>query len=154
VGIAWEWQSVDGAMVKAPLAIEDVGPNPTDRAKNGSERHLLVNERGIPLSLVVTSANRHDVSQLEAVLDAIVIVRPEKTEQHLCADKGYHGDPARRAIEARNYVSKNDLLFCRDSTARPISSFRICNTIGCNCCVCSDDSVGWSALLFFSTRFC
>ena len=32
-GIAWAWQSIDGAMVKAPLAIEAVGPNPTDRGK-------------------------------------------------------------------------------------------------------------------------
>lgn len=32
-GIAWEWQSIDGATVKAPLAIEAVGPNPTDRGK-------------------------------------------------------------------------------------------------------------------------
>ena len=33
-GIAWRWQSVDGAMMKAPLAQEAVGPNPTDRGKN------------------------------------------------------------------------------------------------------------------------
>lgn len=32
-GIAWEWQSVDGAMMKAPLAQEAVGRNPTDRGK-------------------------------------------------------------------------------------------------------------------------
>lgn len=32
-GIAWRWQSIDGAMVKAPLAKEAVGPNPTDRGK-------------------------------------------------------------------------------------------------------------------------
>ena len=32
-GIAWSWQSLDGAMVKAPLALEAVGPNPTDRGK-------------------------------------------------------------------------------------------------------------------------
>src|SRR3989304_4641428 len=32
-GIAWGWQSIDGAMVKAPLALEAVGPNPTDRGK-------------------------------------------------------------------------------------------------------------------------
>ena len=50
---------------------------------------MLVDERGIPLSIVVTGANRHDVSQLEAVLDAMVIVRPQEVEQHLCADKGY-----------------------------------------------------------------
>jgi transposase len=32
-GIAWQWQSVDGAMMKAPLAQQAVGPNPTDRGK-------------------------------------------------------------------------------------------------------------------------
>jgi transposase len=32
-GIAWQWQSIDGGMNKAPLALEDVGHNPTDRGK-------------------------------------------------------------------------------------------------------------------------
>lgn len=32
-GIAWRWQSIDGAMMKAPMAQEQVGPNPTDRGK-------------------------------------------------------------------------------------------------------------------------
>ena len=32
-GIAWLWQSADGALVEAPLAQESVGPNPTDRGK-------------------------------------------------------------------------------------------------------------------------
>ena len=32
-GIAWHWQSIDGAMTKAPLAQQAVGPNPTDRGK-------------------------------------------------------------------------------------------------------------------------
>lgn len=36
-GIAWRWQSVDGAMMKAPLAQEAVGANPTDRGKKGKQ---------------------------------------------------------------------------------------------------------------------
>lgn len=36
-GIGWEWQSLDGCMVKAPLAREAVGHNPTDRGKNGNK---------------------------------------------------------------------------------------------------------------------
>lgn len=36
-GIAWLWQSIDGAMVKAPLAQETVGRNPTDRGKKGQQ---------------------------------------------------------------------------------------------------------------------
>jgi len=27
-GIAWRWQNLDGAIFKAPLAQEQVGPNP------------------------------------------------------------------------------------------------------------------------------
>ena len=36
-GIAWRWQSIDGALMKAPLAQEAVGPNPTDRGKKGEQ---------------------------------------------------------------------------------------------------------------------
>jgi transposase len=36
-GIAWRWQSIDTASVKAPLAQEAVGPNPTDRGKKGHQ---------------------------------------------------------------------------------------------------------------------
>jgi hypothetical protein len=32
-GIGWQWQSLDGALVKAPMALESVGRNPTDRGK-------------------------------------------------------------------------------------------------------------------------
>ena len=63
-----------------------------------------MDERGVPLSIVVTGANRHDVSQLELVLDEIVIDRPEYVEQHLCADKGYSGEPACQVIISKNYI--------------------------------------------------
>jgi transposase len=36
-GIAWRWQSIDGAMFRAPLAQEAVGRNPTDRGKRGEQ---------------------------------------------------------------------------------------------------------------------
>jgi transposase len=36
-GLDWEWLSLDGCMTKAPLAKESVGPNPTDRGKNGDK---------------------------------------------------------------------------------------------------------------------
>jgi len=66
-----------------------------------------VDGRGVPLSLVVTGANRHDVSQLQAVLDAIVIKRPsppERRNKHLCADAGYAGAPALKIIEEHGYI--------------------------------------------------
>lgn len=64
--------------------------------------------RGVPLSFIVTSANRHDVSQLGAVLAAIMVKRlqpPTRRSKHLCADTGYTGAPALRLIEQHGYIS-------------------------------------------------
>ncbi|MDL2216264.1 IS5 family transposase [Desulfovibrio sp. OttesenSCG-928-M14] len=105
-GIAWEWQSIDGSMNKAPLAKESSGRNPTDRGKKrGTKRHILVDERGVPLSVVVTGANRHDVSQLKAVLDS-KITEPimESERENLCADAGYAGDGPRKTMIAAGYA--------------------------------------------------
>jgi putative transposase len=105
-GIAREWQAVDGAMTKAPLGGEATGPNPTDRAKRGTKRSLLVDGRGAPLGIVVGGANRNDVKLLEPTLDAVVVERPEptpKAQQHLCLDKGYPGAGVERAAGERGY---------------------------------------------------
>ena len=66
-----------------------------------------MDERGVPLSLVVTGANRHDVTQLEALMDGIVVIRPKVTfdsPQHLCLDNGYAGAPACAQVIARGYI--------------------------------------------------
>ena len=47
-GIAWLWQSIDGSMVKAPLAREAVGPNPTDRGKKWDQAQLARRRAGNP----------------------------------------------------------------------------------------------------------
>ena len=51
VGIAWEWQSVDGVMTKAPFGHAATGANPTDRGKQGTKRSLLTDEAGDPAGL-------------------------------------------------------------------------------------------------------
>lgn len=56
------------------------------------------------MSLVACGANRHDVTQLEAVLDAVMRDRPRDTPQHLCADAAYDTVNARAAIAARRYI--------------------------------------------------
>jgi len=67
----------------------------------------LVDGRGVPLSLVVTGANRHDVSQLDAVLSAIMVKRAvpaERRSKHLCLDAGYRGEPALQIIARHGYI--------------------------------------------------
>ena len=75
--------------------------------KKGSKRSLLVDASGIPLSIVASGAQVHDVKLLEPTLDQIVIKRPpvkKPLRENLCADKGYAGKPAKKAIEKRHYV--------------------------------------------------
>lgn len=63
-----------------------------------------MDERGVPLSVVVTGANRHDASQLEAVL-ANKIVEPvmQSERECLCADAGYAGEAPRKKMLAAGY---------------------------------------------------
>ena len=84
-----------------------VGPNPTDRGKNGVKRSLLVEADGGPLSVIIAGANVRDDKLLAATLDAVVLERPEPTEetpQHLCLDKGYDNRPSRVVVEGRSYL--------------------------------------------------
>jgi putative transposase len=66
-----------------------------------------VDGRGTPLAIVVTGANRHEVTQVEAVLDNVVVNRPEPTPeepQHLCGDKAFDSKDARRTMEDKGYT--------------------------------------------------
>jgi putative transposase len=105
-GIQWKWQAADAAITKAPLGGEATGKNPTDRAKHGTKRSLLVEARGVPLAIEVGPANRHEVKMLAATLDGVVVERPTPSEperQNLCLDKGYAGESVQREAEARAY---------------------------------------------------
>jgi transposase len=85
---------------------------PSDRIrrigeKKGSKRHLLVDGRGVPLSLVVTGANVNDGKRLDEVLSSIVIKRerpPTRRSKHLCADAGYRSAANLRTIEDHGYI--------------------------------------------------
>ena len=106
-GLDWEWQSMDGAMTKAPLGRENTGPNPTDRAKKGTKRHVLTEGNGMPIALVATGANRVDFKETKNVLDNIVIARPQPTDekpQHLCLDKGYDYPEVHELVKEYNYI--------------------------------------------------
>lgn len=82
------------------------GETPLIEEKKGSKRSLLTDEKGLPLALVISGANTHDVKLLAATLDAIVIPRPDtaRHKQNLCLDAGYVGKPAQREVEERGYV--------------------------------------------------
>ena len=91
---------------QGPFGGDLVGANPTDRGKNGVKRSLLVEASGGPLAIVVGAANTHDTKLLSATLDAIVVERPQPSEekpQHLSLDKGYDNPTGRQAVADHRY---------------------------------------------------
>lgn len=84
-----------------------MGANPTDRGKRGVKRSLLVEAAGGPLAVVVEGANIHDAKLLRATLEAVVVERPQPTEekpQHLCLDKAYDNPTGQQAVAQHGYI--------------------------------------------------
>ncbi|MEU9575415.1 IS5 family transposase [Streptomyces massasporeus] len=85
---------------------DHVGPSPVDRARPGSKHHLIVDRHGTPLAVTLTGGNRHDVTQLLPLLDAVPPIRglrgrPRHKPQRLYADRGYDFDEYRRLLWKR-----------------------------------------------------
>jgi transposase len=79
------------------------GPNPTDRRKLGSKHHLIVDAQGIPLAVILTGANRHDITQLDALVAAIPHIRgkqgrPLRKPRIVQGDRGYSSEPHRQRL--------------------------------------------------------
>jgi putative transposase len=104
--VDWEWQAADGWLGKARSGGDEIGPNPTDRAKNGTKKSALTDAAGGPLSIVIAPANVNDHKLLEATIEAMVIERPEPTEQspqNLCLDKAYDNKLSREVVKKHGY---------------------------------------------------
>jgi len=52
-----------------------MGQSSTERAKNGTKRHVIANSRGLPLAAIVTRANKHDLTVALRLVDAIPPIR-------------------------------------------------------------------------------
>jgi transposase len=86
---------------------EHTGPNPTDRGKPGTKRHMVTERGGLPLAKVLTGATRHDSTVFEDLLDAIPPIKTPAGRRRKRPDKG-HADKAydiprcRRALTQRH----------------------------------------------------
>jgi transposase len=83
------------------------GPNPTDRGRPGTKRHLITDRRGIPLGFLLTGANVHDSTPFEALIDVVPPIpgkrgRPRRRPNKLHADKAYDHRRCREACRRRN----------------------------------------------------
>ena len=77
------------------------GPNPTDRAKGGTQRSVLVEASGLALAVEVAGASRHDSKLAEATLMGMMRLNPlpkNDAPQGLCLDKAYDSAPMRALV--------------------------------------------------------
>ena len=85
------------------------GTRPTG-GKKGRKRSLLVDGRGLPLSIAVSGANLHDSKLLDRTLTQVVVQRPEVTGwrnyQYLCLDAGYVGYPVSKIARKHRYYPR------------------------------------------------
>jgi transposase len=90
------------------------GPNPTDKGKAGSKRHVVSDRGGVPLAIVLSAANVHDSKLLEEAVDTIEPIkgprgrpgRPRKRPKKLHADKGYDFPRCRTALRKRGIKAR------------------------------------------------
>ena len=69
----------------------------------GTKRHVLTDQRGIPVYVVITSANTHDMKAATDTLNSVIVERPLK-KQNLCVDKGYDFPEIERESINRRYI--------------------------------------------------
>jgi transposase len=85
------------------------GPNPTDRRKLGSKHHLITDAQGIPLAVILTAANCNDITQLDALVEAIPPIRgkpgrPLRKPEIVQGDRGYSSEKHRERLRKRGIV--------------------------------------------------
>jgi transposase len=107
--IDWSRAIVDSSSIRAVHGGDQTGPNPTDRAKRGSKRHLICDGRGVPLAVRLTGANRNDSQEALALVDAIPPLhsergRPRQRPACVLGDRGYDATVIRRGLRARHIV--------------------------------------------------
>jgi len=104
--VDWSRAVVDSAMLRAMSGGPKTGPNPTDRRKPGSKHHALTDGNGIPLVMILTAANVHDVNELLPLVDAIPPVRgkrgrPRRKPERVQADAAYDSELHRKELRER-----------------------------------------------------
>jgi transposase len=109
--IDWSRCSLDAASIAAKAGGAHTGPNPTDRGKPGSKRHIIVDRQGIPLAVLLSAANVHDSLVLEEIVDLIPPIRqprgrPRRRPAKLHTDKAYDYPRCRKALRRRTIIAR------------------------------------------------
>jgi hypothetical protein len=77
-GMDWSRCAIDFVGVPSPQRGQLTGPIPTDRGENGSKIHLIVDRRGLPLSIGISAVNLHDSQALIPLVRGLPPIRSRR----------------------------------------------------------------------------
>ena len=87
--------------------LADTGPSFKHHGKTGTNRSVITEGNGVPIGLVIASANTNDFKLAQSTLESIPIPRPEPTAQNpqnMSLDKGYDYPEVDELVDAWGYT--------------------------------------------------
>jgi transposase len=110
---ALDWhRAAQTARGRPPKEGAAVGPNPTDRGRLGTKRHLVTDAQGTSLGVTLSGVNRNDSRMLAAAPDGVLGMRGRHRERTRCrsaklhADKGHDHRRCRRECPVRGIQAR------------------------------------------------
>ena len=101
---------IDSSFVKNVYGIDCTGRNPTDRGRRATKLSVLVDDLGVPVSLVTSPGNVSDMRLFTPVMDSAMT--PLQSGAEVFADKGYDSRANREDCRRRGM---RDRIFRRRS---------------------------------------
>ncbi len=95
-------QSIDVTIIKSINGSDSIGPNPTDRGRNGNKISILVDHIGVPISRIITEANKSDHKLTDKTLQKSKLKR--KSKSFLYADKDYSNKYTKQVADEHNFI--------------------------------------------------
>lgn len=102
------FQCIDTTFVKNIYGQDCLGRNPTDRGRRATKLSALVDQDGLPLSLVFFPANVNDVRTVEPTIRQKITKnsKPKEPKEPLYADKGYDSKSIRIFLQNEHYIDR------------------------------------------------
>ncbi|GAA0968227.1 hypothetical protein GCM10009550_73220 [Actinocorallia libanotica] len=104
-------------------AAQDAGPNPVDRGEKGSKLHFVYDGEDLPLAVLVTGEDVHDIQGFKPLIEAIPPVRSRRGPRRrrpdkVRADKAYEAADLRRWLRKRGITPRIQSLIVRGRRRR------------------------------------
>ena len=95
---------IDSSFVKNQYGIDCLGRNPTDRGRKATKMSAIVDDEGVPISIVYFPANTSDFCTVEQTLEECMVTLQKGIP--LYADKGYDSEKNRELLQKRGLIDR------------------------------------------------